>query len=85
MFGTRSPGGRLGMNPGALPEEPGRDDACIVEDEKFVALKKFTEFQKLMIFEPACGAIQKEESRSFPPIQRPLSNLLLRQVVIELV
>jgi hypothetical protein len=58
MFGTRSPGGRLGMYPGALPEEPGRDDSCNVEDEKFVALKKFTEFQKLMIFEPTCGAIQ---------------------------
>jgi hypothetical protein len=73
------------MNPGAPPEEPGRDDACVVEDEKFVALKKFGKFQKLMIFELAFDAIQQEKSRSFPPLQRPLSNLLLRQVIIELI
>lgn len=46
------------MNPGALPEESGRDDARIVEDEEFVALKKFAKFQKLMILEPTRGAIQ---------------------------
>ena len=46
------------MNAGAPPEEPVRDDACVVEDEKLVALKKFAKLQKTMIFEPACGAIQ---------------------------
>jgi hypothetical protein len=57
MFGTRSPGGRLGMNPDASPEEPSRDDTRVVEDEKLVALKKFAKFQKTMIFELACGAV----------------------------
>ena len=73
------------MNSGASPEEPGRNDARIVEDEKFVALKKFRKFKKAMIFEPACGAIHEEQSRSFAAIQWPLSNLLFRQVIIELV
>jgi hypothetical protein len=85
MLGTRGPGGRLGMNPGAPPEEPGGDDARIVEDEEFVALKNFAEFKKAMIFEPACGPVQQEKSRSFAPIERPLSNLLFRQVIVELV
>ena len=56
------------MNPGAPPEEPSRDDARIIEDEEFVALKKFAEFKKAMIFEPAGGAVQQEKSRSFAPI-----------------
>ena len=73
------------MNPGAPPKEPGRNDARIVEDEEFVTLKKFREFKKAMIFEPACETVQQEESRSFAPIERPLSNLLFRQVIIELV
>ena len=73
------------MNPGAPPEEPGRDDARIVEDEKLVALKKFREFKKAMIFKPACRAVQQEKPRCFAPIERPLSNLLFRQVIIELI
>jgi hypothetical protein len=73
------------MNPNAPSEEPSRDDARVVEDEKFVALKKFAKFQKTMIFELACGAVYQEKARSFPAIQRPLSNLLLRQAIIELV
>jgi len=85
MLGTRSPGGRLGMNPRAPPEEPGGDDARIVEDEEFVTLKKFAEFKKAMIFEPAGGAVQQEKSRSFAPIQWPLSDLRFRQVIVELV
>src|SRR5712691_9418813 len=75
MLGTRSPGGRLGMNPGAPPEEAGRDDARIVEDEEFTTLKKFREFKKAMIFEPVCEAIQQDKSQSFAPTERPLSNL----------
>jgi hypothetical protein len=85
MLGTRGPGGRLGMHPGARPEEPGRDDARIVEDQEFVTLKKFREFKKAMIFEPACAAVQQEKPRSFAPGERPLSNLPFRQVIIELV
>src|SRR6266446_2268687 len=85
MLGARGPGGRLGMNPGAPPEEPGRDDARIVEDEEFVALKKFAEFKKPMIFEPAGGPVQEEKSRSVAAIQWPLSDLPFRQVIIELV
>jgi len=85
MLGTRGPGGRLGMNPGTPPEEPGRDDARIVEDEEFVAPKKIEYFKKQMIFELAGGPIQQEKSRSFAPIERPLSNLLFRQVIVELV
>ncbi len=73
------------MNPGAPPEKPGRDDARIVEDEEFVALKKLAEFKKAMIFEPACETVQQEKSRSFAPIERPLSNLLFRQLIIKLV
>jgi len=85
MLGTRSPGWRLGMNPDAPPEKPGRDNARIVENEELVTLKKFAEFKKAMIFEPAGGAVQQEKSRSFAAIQRPLSDLLFRQVIIELV
>src|SRR2546426_12837548 len=85
MLGARGPGRRLGMNPGAPPEEPGRDDARIVEDEEFVTLKKFAEFKKAMIFEPAGGAVQQKKSRSFAPIERPLSDPLFRQVIVELV
>jgi len=85
MLGTRRPGWRLGMNPDAPPEEPGRDNARIVEDEEFVAFKKFAEFKKAMIFDPAGGAAQQEKSRSFAAIQRPLSDLLFRQVIIEFV
>jgi hypothetical protein len=37
MFGSRGARWRLRMNAGTPPEQAGRDDACIVEDEKFVA------------------------------------------------
>jgi len=85
MLGPRGPGGRLGMNPGAPPEEPGRDDARIVEDEQFVTPKKIEYFKKQMIFEPAGGPIQQEKSRSFAAIQWPLSDLLLRQLIFEFI
>jgi hypothetical protein len=85
MFGPGGPGGRLGMNPGAPPEEPGRDNARIVEDQEFVALKEFGECKKAMIFKPACEAVQEEKPRSCTPIERPLSNLFFGQVIIELV
>ena len=73
------------MKPLSLPEEPSRDDTCIIEDEEFVALKKFAEFKKAMILEPAGGAIQHQKSRSFAAIQGPLSNLVFWKVIIELI
>src|SRR5713101_1351276 len=40
MLGAWSAGRRLRMNPGSFPEQPGRDDPCIVEHQQFVAAKK---------------------------------------------
>lgn len=73
------------MNPRSLPEEPSRDDTCVIEDEQFVAAKQVREFKEKLILEVTGIPVQQQKSRGFTAIQRPLRDLLLWEMVVELV
>jgi hypothetical protein len=51
MFGSRGARWRLRMDAGTPPEQAGRDDARIVEDEEFVASQEAGEFSEEPILE----------------------------------
>jgi hypothetical protein len=51
MFGSRGARWRLRMNAGTPPEQAGRDDARIVEDEEFVASQETGEFNEEPVLE----------------------------------
>jgi HSP20 family protein len=73
------------MNSGSPAEQPGRDDACIIEDQKFIAAKKIDEFYKKPILKRAGRAIQQEKPGGFAAIERSLRDAVLRQVVVEFI
>ena len=85
VLGSGTPGWRLGTDPGTSPEEPGRNDARIVEDQEFVAVKKFRELEKAVIFKAPGRAVELKETRSIAPTERPLGDLVFGQVIVELI
>jgi hypothetical protein len=50
MFGSRGARWRLRMDAGTPPEQAGRDDPRVVEDEEFVASQETREFREELVF-----------------------------------
>src|SRR5258706_41638 len=85
MFGSRGARWRLRMDARTPPEQAGRNDARIVEDEELVASQEAGEFSEYLVFEKPCGTIHEEKPGGFASVERPLRDLLSGEMVVELV
>ena len=59
------------------------NDARVVQDEEFIAAEQVGKFRKKPVVEAASGARKQEKSRSIAPVEGPLGDLALREVVVE--
>ena len=72
------------MNTGASAKEPGGNHPRVVQNEQFIAVEEIRKFCESPVLQRAPGAVQKEEAGSVAAVQRPLRDLVRRQVVVEL-
>jgi len=72
------------MNAHSLAKPARRDDPGIVQDEEFIAAQERWKISKWMILISAALAIEAEQARGVPAVQRSLGDLSLGKVVVEL-
>src|SRR6266699_5385690 len=73
------------MHARTLSEQTGRNDARIVDNQKFVAAKQTRKLGEKSVFESPRCAIQQQESRRLALVQRALGDPFSREMVVKFV
>ncbi len=71
------------MQAGSTSEEPGREDAAVVDDQKIVGAEQVRQGLELKIFECPCLARKMQHARSAAVRQRLLGNQVIVQGEVE--
>jgi hypothetical protein len=77
--------GLLRVNAEAFAEEPGGNYACVVEDDQLLTSEEVGKPREVRVLELTARALDDEQARGVPAVQRALGDQFGRKVVVEVI